>query len=267
MTSRPTISVVTTTFNEADNIAACLQSVAWCDERIVVDGTSTDGTIDIARQHTPNVYVQPNHDQWNINKNYGFDHATGDWLLSLDADERITPALAEEIRATIASAPESVLGFEIARRSFFFGREVRSCGMFHTAFRLFRHGAARFDGVHLHEPLLPRVPGEIRELREPMLHYTYDSIAEFVRKTNVYTDREGEAYLSEGYRPKAVDLAIQPLRELWKRYIRQKGYTEGTLGLTVSGLYAMYTFLGYAKAWERATAVQPRQCPSDHQYG
>lgn len=199
----PTVSVVTTTFNEADNIAACLESVAWADERIVVDGTSPDATAEIARRYTDRVFLQPNHDQWNINKNYGFDRACGDWVLSLDADERITDPLAAEIRRTIEAAPADVHGYAIWRRSFFFGHEIRTCGMYHRIFRLFRRGTARFAAQHPHESLELTAGGRMETLAEPMLHYTYDSVADFVSKMNVYTDREAEAIIAGGSRAPA----------------------------------------------------------------
>lgn len=246
-----TITVVTTTYNEEAKIAAALESVRWADELVVVDGFSHDRTVEIARQYTPHVFQQPNHPNWNVNKNWGFDRARGDWVLSLDADERVTPELAAELRSSLPTAPH--VAFRLVRHAFFFGRRVRFGGVDGTHLRLFRRGAARFPCRHPHEGLELLVRGTVGDLRAPLLHDSYDDISDFVRKMNVVTSQEADYLLAHGYRVRRRDLVLRPLRDLWRRYIRQQGYRDGVLGLVVAGLYASYEFLSYAKAWERQT--------------
>lgn len=247
----PTLTVVTTTYNEEAKIGLALQSVHWADELIVVDGGSQDRTVEIARRYTPHVYTQPNHPNWNVNKNFGFDRARSDWVLSLDADERVTAALAAELRAALAATPH--VGYTLRRQAYFFGRHVRHGGVNGEHFRLFRRGAARFPCAHPHESLTLLVPGTLGRLREPLLHASYDDLTDFVRKMNIVTDQEADYLLAQGYRVRRRDLVLRPLRDAWRRYVRRQGYRDGTLGLVIAGLYAAYEFLSYAKAWERQT--------------
>ncbi|MBI4505944.1 MAG: glycosyltransferase family 2 protein [Chloroflexi bacterium] len=246
-----TLTVVTTTYNEEAKIAAALESVRWAEELLVVDGFSQDSTVQIARHYTPHVFQQPNHPNWNANKNFGFDRARGDWVLSLDADERVTPELAAELRAVLLTSP--LVGYRLVRQAFFFGRRVRYGGVDGRHLRLFRRGAARFPCRHPHEGLELLAGGTVGDLRAPLQHDSYDDIADFVRKVNVVTSQEADYLLAQGYRVRPHDLVLRPLRDVWRRYVRREGYRDGALGLVVAGLYAGYEFLSYAKAWERQT--------------
>lgn len=148
-----TLSVIVITLNEERHIAACLESVAWADEIIVVDAESKDETVAIARRFTARVFIEKFRG-YSGQKNFALAQARGEWVLWLDADERVTPELAEEIRRTIAAAPAAA-GFEMPRKAYFLGRWIRHCGWYPGyVLRLFRRERGRFDDREVHETLL-----------------------------------------------------------------------------------------------------------------
>ena len=147
---RSTVSVVITTFNNGDALARCLSSVTWADEIIVVDSSSTDNTPDVAKRFTDKVFRQPNHPMLNLNKNYGFGKATGDWILCLDSDEVIPAELAKEIREKVQYA--HVAGYWIARKNMIFGKWIQH-GLWwpDKQLRLFVRGRGKYPCKHVHE--------------------------------------------------------------------------------------------------------------------
>src|SRR5437764_13366000 len=165
--SVPAVTVTVITKNEADALADALRSVSWADEIIVVDAESTDGTVAIARQFTDRVYVRP----WNgyiEQKNHAASLASHDWIFSLDADERVTPPLAEEIRATLAAEPASS-GYRIPRVSFYFGRWMRTTDMYPDyQLRLYDRRNARWEGKYVHESV--RAQGPVGYLTHELQH-------------------------------------------------------------------------------------------------
>ncbi len=244
------LSVVIITKNEARNIRACLESVKWADEIIVVDSESTDGTVDLARAHTDKVFVQP----WlgfGPQKNVGIDKASGEWILIVDADERVTDGLREEILAFIRqAAPRDVAGCEISRRNFFYGGWIRGGGLYPDCqLRLFRRSAGRYDDTALHERL--RVHGRIHRLKSAMDHHSMPTIAHHVAKMRHYTTLGAEVKLKTQSRVGLLDLAGRHLVTLLKTYVIRGGFRDGLRGIVVAGFAGMHTFVKYAKAWER----------------
>lgn len=242
--------------NEQVSIARCLTSVRWADEIILVDNESSDDTVSTARRFTRKIYRQPNHTMLNLNKNYGFSKASGDWILSFDADEECTQALAEEIRHVIeymektAKARHPIVGYWIPRKNIIFGKWIQH-GLWwpDKQLRLFRRGKGVFPCVHVHEYI--EVEGQTESLNEPYLHYNYSSISQFIQKMDtIYTADEVKNLLASKYRISWYDAVRFPLSDFVKIYFAQEGYRDGMHGLVLSMLQAFYSFTVFAKLWE-----------------
>lgn len=246
-----TVVALVITKNEARNIAACLDTVRWAEAIIVVDAESTDETVSIARRYTPHVYVRP----WpgfGPQKNFAIDRATSDWILIVDADERVTESLKEEILRTIRSASsDDIAAFEIPRRNYFYGRRLRGGGVYPDyQIRLLRRGAGRYDDTRVHERL--EVRGRIARLTQPFDHYSIPTVGDHFRKIVRYTTLAAEEKLKTTPDVSAAQVAGHHLGTLFKSFVLRKGFRDGVPGLIAAMFAAMYTFLKYAKAWEMA---------------
>ena len=243
------IAIVIITKDEERNIAACLESVRWADERIVVDAESRDRTVEIAKQHAAQVHVRP-WPGYGPQKNFGIEQATAEWILIVDADERITPALREEIQALLKAGPQGdIAGYEIPRRNFFYGRWIRGGGMYPDhQLRLFRKAAGRYDDTQLHENL--RLRGRIERLRHPMDHDSMPTIRVHVQKMMRYTSLGAQEKLKARSRVTAMEIAGHHFGTIVKTYILRKGYQDRVHGVIVALFAGMHTFVKYAKAWE-----------------
>lgn len=243
------LTVTVITCNEAEHIAAALDSVAWADEIIVVDSGSTDGTPDIARAKSTRVIVR----EWpgySAQKNFAADEASNDWVLSMDADERVTPPLAAEIRALLARGPDA-RGYRIRRVSHYLGQWIRSTDWFPDyQLRLYDRRAGRWNGLRIHESfrLADSAPAK---LHGEMEHYAYRDVAHHVQKINHYTTLIAEQWHDEGRRAAAVHVLVHPLLAFLRNYIVRGGLRQGTTGLIISSLNSYYVFLKFAKLWER----------------
>ncbi len=248
------LSIIVLTRNEEKHIHACLASVRdFADELIVLDSGSTDRTVDLAREAGARVESRAFYD-YPAQRNAALELARGDWIFFVDADERATPALGREIREKIvtsrelessptASRPSLLAGFWVPRRNFIFGKEIR-----HTGWspdyqpRVLRKGKARFDPARqVHELVL--WDGETGYLREPLIHYNYDTLAQFRAKQIVYTRYEARVWFEEGKRARWRGFIGQPLREFFRRYISLEGWRDGGHGLLLSALMAYYAFV------------------------
>ncbi len=250
------LSVIVLTRNEEKHIRACLESVRdFADELLVLDSGSTDRTLDLAREMGARI-EQRVFDNYPKQRNAALGLARGDWVFFVDADERATPALGREIRERIAKSQglESppLAGFWVPRRNFIFGKEIR-----HTGWspdyqpRVLRKGRARFDPAReVHELVL--WDGETGYLREPLIHYNYDTLAQFRAKQIVYTRYEGRVWFEEGKRARGRGFIGQPLREFFRRYISLEGWRDGGQGLLLSALMAYYAFVRQKTLWELA---------------
>lgn len=244
-----TISVVISAWNEEARIKRCLRSVSWADEIIFVNSSSTDNTAGVARQFTSTIYHRPNNPMLNANKNYGFGKAKSDWILSLDADEGITPPLAKEIRKAMRS--KTIIGYWISRKNIIFGKWITH-GLWwpDKQLRLFRRGQGKFPEKHVHEYI--EVDGPTETLHEPYIHYNYDSISQFIRKMDtLYTDSEVQRLLSANYQLSWSDALKFPVSDFVKVYFAQEAYKDGLHGLVLSILQAFYSFVIFAKLWEK----------------
>ena len=248
-----TIAAVIITKNEERNIEACLRSVDWVDEAIVVDACSEDRTVSIAKRHTDKVFIRP----WpgfGPQKNYGIDQASADWILILDADERVPETLRDEIIATIRRPPKSV-GFEIPRRNVFYGRWIRGGGMYPDyQLRLFKKSAGRYDDVLLHEHL--RLEGNVSRLTAPLDHFSMPTVGHHVRKIMLYSTLGAREKLKTRARVSALELAGNHLVTIVRTFLLRRGYRDGMHGVVIALFAGMHTFIKYAKAWDMTRTVE-----------
>ncbi len=245
------ISVVLSVKNEEQYIERVLRSVSWADEIIVVDNESTDKTPNIAKSFGAKVYHKKNDPMLNKNKNLGFEQATKDWILNLDGDEEVTNELQYEIRGVLKKDSSTVDGYWIPRKNIIFGKWIRH-GLWwpDKQLRLFRRGKGRFPCNHIHEHLV--VDGKTAELSSPILHHNYDSISQFLRKMDVlYTENEVLHLRQTGKQIVWYDAIRMPINDFIKIYFAQQGYKDGMHGLVLAMLQAFYTFVVFAKIWER----------------
>jgi glycosyltransferase involved in cell wall biosynthesis len=243
------LTVTVITYNEADHIAAALDSVSWADEIIVVDSHSTDGTADIARARATRVIVRdwPGYSE---QKNFAADQASNDWVMSMDADERVTPELAAEIRKLLQHEP-AARGYRVRRVSRYLGRWIRSTDWFPDyQLRLYDRRAGRWNGARIHESfkLAAGVPAH---LKGELQHYAYRDIRHHLQKIDAYTTLIAEEWQAQGRQASAVRIALHPPMAFLRNYVLRRGFTDGIPGLVISILNSYYVFLKFAKLWER----------------
>ncbi len=240
--------------DEEERIQECLDSIAWAQEIVVVDGESTDRTVEIARRFTPRVVVQP----WSgfaAQKNFALAQATQPWVLSLDADERVTRDLREEIQAVL-EADGPLDGYYLPRKNFFLGRWIRHGTWFPDyQLRLFRRGSGSFRPVSVHEGV--EVRGRLGHLKAPLLHQSYRGVAEFVQRANLYSTLAAEDLIRGGRRVSWCDLLLRPAGRFCSMYLVHRGFLDGRHGLLLAGLYSYYVFLRCAKAWHMGWGAEP----------
>ena len=242
-----TISAVVIANNEERNIARCLDSLAWADEIILIDSDYLDRTAEIARAHGARVTKR----SWNgfgPTKQAAVDLATSDWVLSIDADEVVNPALAAMIRQKIEGASE-VSGYYIKRKTLFMGRWIQYCGWYpDRVLRLFRRNRGRFDDALVHERVILDGPGE--NIEEDILHYSYPDLETYMAKFGRYMALGAEELHAKGRRAGLLDLTIRPVASFVKHYVTRQGFRDGVPGLVISTMSSIAVFVKYAKLWE-----------------
>lgn len=246
---RQRLSIVITTYNNESKITATLEAAKWADEIIIVDGHSTDKTVEICKKYTDKVYLQPNHPNWNINKNFGFDKAEGNWILNLDSDEIITSGLKDEILQILTS--ESGLAyFCIPRREHFFGKWIKSIwGPESLQIKLFRKGTARYECKNPHESMLTK--GRKGIVKAHIMHNSYISLKEFLSRTDADTSEEARSLKREGFQLRWWHFISKPGRYVYYALIKQKGYRNGLKEIATIMLWCGYhQFLTLAKLWK-----------------
>ena len=251
----PPVSVTVITRNEAADIADALTSVAWADEIVVVDSQSTDDTVAIARRFTGRVVVR----EWPgyiAQKNYAASIATHDWILSLDADERVTPALAAEIRALLSAAPAEA-AFRVPRVTWHLGRWIRSTDWYPDfQLRLYDRRVAEWSGQYVHEAVT--VDGTIGRLNGEIEHYAYRDISDHLETIDRYTTYAAMQMKESGRRAGLLQLAGHPPLAFLRNYIARGGIRDGIPGFIISSLNAYYVFLKFAKLRELHANAEAR---------
>ena len=243
----PPVSVVIITFNEEKNVRAALESAKWADEVVVVDSFSTDSTPAICREYTESVYRE----KWrgfSRQKDYAVRQAKNDWVFVLDADERFTPELIEEVKALARGEPEKA-GYYCPRRNHFGGREIRYGGWYPDySIRFFDRRKGRFGDRAVHEAV--ELDGEAGRLKNPMLHFTYSGVSDYLARMDKYSTLAAGELLKKGRKAKASDLLFRPPFTFFKMFVMKQGFRDGFHGLMLAALYAFYTFTKYAKLRE-----------------
>jgi len=249
---RATLSVVVIARNEERNLGRCLDSVAWAEERIVVDAQSTDGTREVAARRGARVIVQP----WlgyRDQKNVAVDAASMDWVLSLDADEWLPEETAEEVQDALERPRADVYLF--SRKTAVSGAFLRYTYGEDLQARLFRRGRARFAGGEVHERLEVARGDKLGRFEGPLLHRTYRSFSEYAERMNRYSDLGARSMAD---RPVSLlRLALSPAAAFLKMYVLRGGFRDGVRGLVVAAGQAHYVMLKYAKHWEARRAPDP----------
>ena len=257
MHNKTKLAVVISAYNEEEKIEECLQSVSFADEIIVIDNSSTDKTPEIARKFGAKVFTRPNNPMLNINKNFGFLKATSEWVLSLDADERITPELKLEIEnLTFKIGNSDVVGYWIPRKNIIFGKWIENSMWWPDyQLRLFQKGTGKFPEEHVHEYM--KIEGETKKLKNPLIHENYSSVSQFLQKMDkIYTESEVENFVKSGKSINWRDAIKFPVQDFLKTYFLQKGYKDGLHGLVLSILQAFYSEIVFVKIWERQNFFQ-----------
>jgi len=227
------ISTIIITLNEEENIKECLESVKWTDEIIVIDSGSIDKTLKICKNFKPRIKLF--HRKWNgysQQKNFGIKKTEHQWILSLDADERITPELKNEIQ-NILSKPSDVIGYKIPRKNYYFGKWLKWGGNYPDyQLRLFHKNYGVFINTPVHESIT--VKGKIKRLREPLLHYTYRTLNDYFQRFIHYTDLERDILISKKIKINFLTiiyyLILLPFKKFLSRFIFKLGFLDGWYG-------------------------------------
>ena len=241
------VSVTVRTFNEESNIRECLESVAWADEIIVVDSESRDATVEIAREYTDRVIVRP----WAghiATSQFATDQAKNLWVFSIDADERVSPALRDEILSLdLEHTPHDA--FDMPRLHFFMQRWIKHSGWYPDRnIRLFRKDRCNWGGYAPHDKI--QVPGSLARLKNDLYHYIYRDLAHFASTKNSYSTLTAIDHNRTGRRATLVHFTLRPLYAFFHRYLVRLGFLDGLAGFVISVMEAHCVFMKYVKLYE-----------------
>lgn len=237
------LSIVIVAKNEADKIRECLESVQWADEIVVLDSGSTDGTVKICREYTDKVF-ETDWPGYGPQKNRALEKATGDWILSIDADERVPPELRSEIEQAVKS--ERYQGYQIPRSSYYCGQRIRHSGWWpdYTP-RLLRQGSGKFSNSLVHERL--EIQGPVGYLRNPMIHYSFDDFEDVLNKMNWFSTQNAKMLLESGKSSSLLKAVVRGLFVFIKTYILRAGFLDGRRGFMLAVSNAEGTYYKYLK--------------------
>jgi glycosyltransferase involved in cell wall biosynthesis len=250
------LSVAIVAMNEEAIIGQTLESVRWADEIVLVDSGSTDRTCDIAREYGAKVLLKA----WpgfSLQKSYAFENCTQDWILSLDADEVVSPDLAAELRLAINN-PDALNGYWIPRKNLFLGKWIRFGGFYpDPKLRLFRRDRGFMTGAEPHPriDLKPEFDQRTGRLKNPMVHDAYPTLSSYTAHMNSYSSAGARAAVSKGYRGfSVVDIVLRPMATFIYNYLFRLGFLDGREGLLLHLYHAVYVSHKYANAWELTRA-------------
>ena len=239
------ISVVVITKDEEKNISDCLKSVQWADEIIVVDSESSDRTVELAKQFTDKIFIR----KWEgyvPQKKYALSLARNEWILSLDADERVPVELKDEI---LNLAPGQFSGFKIRRKNFLLKKEITSCGWEKDyQLRLLKKDKAGLSDRLVHEKFI--VDGQVDTLKNPMLHYTFSSFSEYLDKINYYTSLKAQELFRKKKKVGMWTIISHTVSAFFAFFFIKRGFKDGVNGMIISLLHSVSTMMNYIKLWE-----------------
>jgi glycosyltransferase involved in cell wall biosynthesis len=263
--SRASISAFIVCCNEERQIRRCLESVAWCDEIVVVDSGSSDSTLPICREFTDKIL----HRTWTgyvEQKRFALEHCDSDWVLNIDADEEVSDELRAEIltilegdRQRPSSEKNPVSGYFINRVVYFLDRWWRKGGWYpEFRLRLCRRSKTRWEGIDPHEKA--HVEGPTRRCQSELHHYSFTDLSDYMRRMNTLSTNAADTMIKSGARPSIWNITLRPLARFFKFYISKRGYREGFAGFIVAVVEGISVFLKYSKVWER----HPSRVTTDH---
>jgi glycosyltransferase involved in cell wall biosynthesis len=240
------ISVIIIAGNEESNIEDCLKSVVWSNDIVVVNSLSKDKTVEIAKNYTTRVYLKK-WEGYSKQKAYSLSLAKNKWVLSIDADERVTDDLKEELESILKSE-NTFDGYYVPRRNYFLGKQIKSCGWYPGyQLRLFIKEKTRLSNRKVHEEFL--VAGKLGYLKGDLIHFTHPSIEHIITKINEYsTLKAEEKKLSK--KAHWYSIIINPIIAFLQHFILRKGFTDGMYGFLVSVIHSLTNLLTYIKIWE-----------------
>lgn len=247
------LAVVVLARDEEANIEACLQSLSWADKLcVLLDPRSVDRTAELAHRAGAEVHEHP-FVNFAAQRNAALEMFEADWIFFVDADERGTPELGAEVQRVIRE--ENAVGWWVPRRNYIWGRWIRHAGWYPDyQLRLLKRGRACYDPAReVHEIVI--LDGSEGHLQNPLIHYNYATLRQFLHKQDYYATYEAKILLQQGIRPRPHNFVLQPLREFWRRYITLQGYKDSGHGLLLSVLMGYYTFVAY---WQARGMLQGR---------
>ncbi len=256
MLNGQTVSGFVITYNEQDNIRDCLETVKWVDELVVVDSFSDDATVDIARQYTQRV-ISHEFEGYTLQTRYAFAQCTGDWVLWLDTDERLTPEARAELQEALAEAGQQCDGFAFPRKTYFLDRWITHTGWYpQRRLRFFRRSAARVVGPAAHPRV--EVAGPVMDLDGDILHYSYPGgLVDMVNRSARFAQIAARERYGQGRRFSLLSLLAKPPLEFLKKYVLLGGFLDGAPGFFIAVTSAYYKFNREAVLWELEHARQP----------
>lgn len=237
------LSIIIITKNEADQIKDCLETVQWADEIIVLDSGSTDDTVEICRKYTDKVF-ETDWPGYGLQKNRALEKATGDWVFSIDADERISPKLRTEIEQALKS--DQYNGYEIPRASHYCGKRIRHSGWWPDYIvRLFKRDCGKFSNTLVHE--IVEMQGPVGRLRNPLIHYSFSNFEEVLDKVNRYSTYNAEMLLQSGKKAGLLEAVGRGLWSFLKTWVFRAGFLDGRHGFMLAVSNAEGTYYKYIK--------------------
>lgn len=245
------ISVIMVVRNEEEQIRECLETVSWSDEIVIVDQSSTDSTINIAKEFTDKIFETPSKGYCEPDRNFAIEKASSIWIFYIDADERVSPELKNEILSIVKSDdPRSA--YYVNRRNYFFGKWIKTCGWYPApVLRLFKKEEVKFpDEIHQ----VPIHKEEYGFLKNDLIHYSYNSLNEYFEKFNRYTTQIAKDEFKRGIRAKGfyfvVYMALKPIYIFFRKFIWLQGFKDGIRGFLISFSSSLTIFVSKIKLWE-----------------
>ncbi|MGD8117149.1 glycosyltransferase family 2 protein [Vibrio sp. TRT 29B02] len=248
--NRATIAAVIITKNEQDSLRDCLESLRWVDEIIIVDSGSTDSTEAIAREYTEHFYVNAEWPGFGKQKQLAQSYATSDWILAVDADERIDDTLRENILAMLENPPQNTV-YNLNELTWVFGRFLKHSGWYYRHVRLYPNKLTKYNDNLVHESVIIPQGCQVAELDGDILHYSYQNLNHYLVKSAGYAKAWADQRQARGKKASLSQGMIHALGCFLKMYLLKRGFLDGKQGFLIAVLSAHSTFVKYADLWAR----------------